>query len=96
MGKSALVVERARCRPVPNLIATYSHAASNRETVTLLLVRAGQRAAHTLQLRGYNAGACPPTHEWALPCRGPDPIGWFRPGLPQVIPAGERAPELPA
>ena len=60
MGKSALVVERACCRPVPNSIATYSHAASNRETATLLLVRAGQRAAHTLQLRGYSAGACPP------------------------------------
>ena len=66
--KSALVVERAHYRPSPNSIATYSHAASNRETVALRWVRADQRAAYTLQLRGYNAGAGSPTHP---PMNGP-------------------------
>ena len=69
-------------------------AASQRATVALRWVRADQRAAYTLQLRGYNAGAGSPTHEWAL--LGPDPIGWCRPGLPQATPTGERAPQPPA
>ena len=48
--------------PIANFRLTASHAASQRATVALRWVRANQRAARPLQLRGHNTGTCPPTH----------------------------------